>query len=86
MNTPADTASSTPDSNRETLREYVHRLVDTFPPLTEDQRTHIAELLRPVRYPRRPPARKLSYANDSTHPEPVAAPPRNSDRATQADQ
>jgi hypothetical protein len=35
--------------NRETLDEYVARVVAAAPPLTNQQRDRLAELLRPVR-------------------------------------
>lgn len=37
--------SSTP----ETRADYIRRVVDAAPPLREDQRVKLAELLRPVR-------------------------------------
>jgi hypothetical protein len=35
--------------NSETVDEYVDRMVAACPPLTEAQRSKLAELLRPVR-------------------------------------
>lgn len=35
--------------NNETVDEYVDRMVAAAPPLTDQQRNQLAELLRPVR-------------------------------------
>jgi len=66
------------DTTPESLDDYVQRLIAGFPPLTEHQRTRIAELLRPVR--NHPPARKTSDGTENDRTQPVATPPRGGDR------
>jgi hypothetical protein len=39
------------DLRAQVMADYVQRLVDHWPPLTDEQRSKLAELLRPVRVP-----------------------------------
>lgn len=41
--------STTEDSGPGDLDEYARRIIADWPPLTDEQRTRLAELLKPVR-------------------------------------
>ncbi|WP_131812477.1 hypothetical protein [Mycolicibacterium fortuitum] len=48
-NNPADELQARRDLAEAKIAQYVERVLATAPPLSDEQRTRLAELLRPVR-------------------------------------